>query len=98
MSKFAIYTKWHWPNGIPSIEDAEKNMKEFSDKTNAEDVLWWKADDNHHQSVIIFSSEEVANKEMEMRKNHRKESTEEHKISMVEEFVGPVLAQLSELR
>ena len=39
MSKFAIYTKWHWPNGIPSIEDAEKNMKEFSDKTNAEDVL-----------------------------------------------------------
>ncbi len=31
MSKFAIYTKWHWPNGIPSIEDAEKNMKEFSD-------------------------------------------------------------------
>ena len=46
----------------------------------------------------VFSSEEVANKEMEMRKNHRKESTEEHKISMVEEFVGPVLAQLSELR
>ena len=34
MSKFAIYTKWHWPNGIPSIEDAEKNMKEFSDKTS----------------------------------------------------------------
>ena len=33
-----------------------------------------KADDNHHQSVIIFSSEEVANKEMEMRKNHRKEA------------------------
>ena len=29
MSKFAIYTKWHWPNGIPSIEDSEKNMKEF---------------------------------------------------------------------
>ena len=56
MSKFAIYTKWHWPNGIPSIEDAEKNMKEFSDKTNAEDVLWWKADDNHHQSCLLYTS------------------------------------------
>ena len=98
MSKFAIYTKWHWPNGIPSIEDAEKNMKEFSDKTNAEDVLWWKADENHHQSVIIFSSEEIANKEMEMRQSHRKKSTEEHEIKMVEEFVGPVLAQLSSIK
>ena len=27
MSKFAIYTKWHWPNGIPSIEDAEKKYE-----------------------------------------------------------------------
>ena len=98
MSKVAIYTKWHWPNGIPSIEDAEKNMKEFSDKTNAEDVLWWKADDNHHQSVIIFSSEETANKEMEMRQSHRKKSTEDHDIKMVEEFVGPVLAQLSSIK
>ena len=32
MNKFAIYTKWYWPNGIPIKENAEKNMKEFSDK------------------------------------------------------------------
>ena len=64
MDKFAIYTKWYWPKGIPTKENAEKNMKEFSDKTHADDVLWWKADDNHHQSVIIFPSEEIANKEL----------------------------------
>ena len=32
MNKFAIYTKWYWPKGIPTKENAEKNMKEFSDK------------------------------------------------------------------
>ena len=72
MDKFAIYTKWYWPKGIPTKENAERNMKEFSDKTHADDVLWWKADDNHHQSVIIFPSEEIATKELEMRKSHRK--------------------------
>ena len=98
MSKYAIYTKWFWPNGVSTKESAEKSMREFSDKTNAEDVLWWRADDNHHQSVIIFSTEEIANKEMEMRQSHRKKSTEEHEIKMVEEFVGPVLAQLSSIK
>ena len=49
-------------------------------------------------SEIIFPSEEIATKELEMRKSHRKKSTEEHEIKMVEEFVGPVLAQLSELK
>ena len=32
MNKFVIYTKWYWPNGITTLENGEKNMKEFSDK------------------------------------------------------------------
>jgi len=28
MTKYAIYTKWYWSNGIASAEEMQKGMKE----------------------------------------------------------------------
>ena len=98
MTKYAIYTKWHWRDGLPSSEEMQNGMKEnLLGKTEAEDVIWWKIDDNHHQSVIIFSSEEVAKSENEKRQAMREKTSSDSNITMVEEYMGPVLSQLSSL-
>ena len=60
MTKYAIYTKWFWNDGIASAEEMQNGMKEnLVGKTEAEDIIWWKMDDNHHQSIIIFPSDDV---------------------------------------
>ena len=98
MSKYAIYTKWYWKNGLASTEEIQNGMKEnLLGKTKADDIIWWKLDDNHHQSVIIFSSEELAKAENEQRQVMREKTSSESNITMVEEFMGPVLSQLSSL-
>ena len=98
MSKYAIYTKWYWKDGLASTEEIQKGMKEnLLGKTKAEDIIWWKLDDNHHQSVIIFESEELAKAENEQRQAMRDKTSSESNITMVEEFMGPVLSQLSSL-
>ena len=98
MSKYAIYTKWHWKDGLASSEEIQNGMKEnLQGKTDAIDVIWWKMDDNHHQSIIIFASEEIAKAENEKRQAMRKKTSSESNITMVEEYMGPVLAQLSNL-
>ncbi len=98
MSKYAIYTKWYWKNGLASTEEIQNGMKEnLLGKTKADDIIWWKIDDNHHQSVIIFSSEELARDENEQRQAMREKTSSESNITMVEEFMGPVLSQLSSL-
>ena len=98
MNKYAIYTKWHWSEGIASAETMQKNMKEnFIGKTDAEDIIWWKMDDHHHQSIIVFSSEDIAKAEFEERQKMRNKTTSEHKTKMVEEVMGPILSQLSSL-
>ncbi len=66
-------------------------------KTKADDIIWWKIDDNHHQSVIIFSSEGLARAENEQRQAMREKPSSESNITLVEEFMGPVLSQLSSL-
>ena len=54
MTKYAVYTKWHWPNGVMSLDELQKHMKDnIKPSSLADDVVWWKIDDNHHQSVII---------------------------------------------
>ena len=96
MRKYAIYTKWYWKNGLASTEEIQNGMKEnLLGKTKADDIIWWKLDDNHHQSVIIFSSEELAKAENEQRQAMREKTSSESNITMVEEFMGPVLSQLS---
>ena len=98
MRKYAIYTKWYWKHGLASTEEIQNGMKEnLLGKTKADDIIWWKIDDNHHQSVIIFSSEELAKAENEQRQAMREKTSSESNITMVEEFMGPVLSQLSSL-
>ena len=98
MNKYAIYTKWYWKDGLASSEEIQKGMKEnLQGKTEAEDIIWWKMDDNHHQSIIIFTSEEIAKAENEKRQAMREKTSSESNIVMVEEYMGPVLSQLSNL-
>ena len=97
MAKYAIYTKWHWKDGIVSAEEMQNGMREnLVGKTEAEDVIWWKMDD-HHQSIIIFASEVLAKAEFEKRQEMRKKTTSEHNTNMVEEVMGPILSQLSSM-
>ena len=56
MTKYAIYTKWFWPDGLPSVEAMQENQQNFKPKTKALDVIWWRIDEHTHQSVIIFAS------------------------------------------
>ena len=96
MTKYAIYTKWYWSNGIASAEEMQNGMKEnLVGKTKAEDIIWWKMDEHHHQSIIIFSSEDIARAEFEKRQEMRNKTTSEHNTKMVEEIIGPILSQLS---
>ena len=98
MAKYAIYTKWHWKDGIVSAEEMQNGMKEnLVGKTEAEDVIWWKMDNHHHQSIIIFASEVLAKAEFEKRQEMRKKTTSEHNTNMVEEVMGPILSQLSSM-
>ena len=96
MTKYAIYTKWYWSNGIASAEELQNGMKEnLVGKTEAEDIIWWKMNEHHHQSIIIFSSEDIARAEFEKRQEMRNKTTIEHNTKIVEEIMGPILSQLS---
>ena len=98
MTKFAIYTKWYWKDGVASSEETQIAMKEnLLGKTEAEDIIWWKMDKFHHQSVIIFSSEEAAKAENDKRQAMREKTSSDSNITMIEEYMGPVLSQLSSL-
>jgi hypothetical protein len=54
-------------------------------------------DDNHHQSITIYSSEDAAKKHRAELEQFRKNSSNEYSIKMIDETMGPVVAQLSEL-
>ena len=97
MAKYAIHTKWSWPNGVPSAETMQQRHRELRSKTKAEDIIWFKIDENTHQSVMIFSCEEDAQEENEKRQEMRKQTIEETGHSMVEETMGPILSIMSEV-
>ena len=96
MTKYAIHTKWSWPNGVPSAELMQAKHRELRSQTKAEDIIWFKIDKNTHQSVIIFSSEEDAKEENAKRQEMRKQTIEETGHSLVEETMGPILSIMSE--
>ena len=75
-------------------EGMRDNVKLLSPE---EDVFWWKMDDNHHQSTTIYSSEDVEMKHTVDLEEFRKKSSNEYAIKMVEETMGPVIAQMSKL-
>mgnify|MGYP001225813091 CR=1 FL=1 len=97
MEKYAIYTKWEWPNGVPSSEEMQAKHREVKKQTKSEDIIWWKCGDNHHQSVIIFSSEEEAQSELALRNKLREETIRDTGHKMVEETMGPVLSIMSQV-
>ena len=46
MTKYAIHTKWAWPNGVPSAETMKARHLELRSKTKAEEIIWFKIDEN----------------------------------------------------
>ncbi len=97
MAKHVIYTKWHWPDGVPSAEEMQDYHRGHKGQTKAEDIIWWKIDDNTHQSVIIFKSKQDADDEMKMITENRKKTSEETGHKMLEETSGPILSMLSDV-
>ena len=97
MAKYAIHTKWSWPNGVPSAECIQQRHREVKSKTKAEDIIWFKIDDNTHQSVMIYSSETDAKEENAQRQKYREQTILDTGHSMVEETMGEVLSIMSEV-
>ena len=82
--------------GIRPAEEMQEGMrKNVKPHSPAVDCIWWKKDDNHHQSIMIYSSEESANQHRAQLEEFRKNSSSEYSIKMVEETMGPLIAQLS---
>ena len=98
MAKYAVHTKWSWPDGVPSAESMQQRHREVKSKTKAEDIIWFKIDENTHQSVIIYSSEADAKEENAQRQAMRKDTISETGHSMVEETMGEVLSIMSEVQ
>ena len=98
MEKYAVYTKWYHKKGVRPAEEMYNGMKNNVKPGHpADDIIWWKIDENHHQSVIIYPSEGAAkNHRLEVEK-HRVSSSKEYSIKLVEEYMGPVLAQMSKI-
>ena len=97
MTKYAIYTKWFWPDGLPSVEAMQENQQNFKPKTKALDVIWWRIDENTHQSVIIFASEQDAKDEAALRNENRTKTAEASGHKMIEETMGPIISIMSDL-
>jgi len=97
MAKYAVHTKWSWPDGVPSAETMQDWHRELKSNTTAEDIIWFKIDENTHQSVIIYSSEKDAQEERSKLQEQRKKDSTENGNTMVEETMGPVLSIMSEV-
>ena len=97
MTKYAIFTKWFWPDGLPSLEAMQENQQNFKPKTKALDVIWWRIDENTQQSVIIFASEQNAKDEVALRNENRKNTAEASGHKMVEETMEPIISIMSDL-
>ena len=98
MGKYAVYTKWHHEKGVrPAEEMSEGMLNNVKPGHPAEDIIWWQIDENHHQSIIIYLSEDEAKKHRAEVVKLRVSSSKEYSIKLIEEYMGPVLAQMSEL-
>ena len=97
MTKYAIYTKWFWPDGLPSVEAMQENQQNFKPKTKALDVIWWRSDENTNQSATIFASEQYAKDEGALRNENRKKKAKASGHKMVEETMGPIISIMSDL-
>ena len=48
MSKYAIYTKWQWPNGVPEAETMQDWQRGYIKQTKAVECIWFKVSDDIH--------------------------------------------------
>ena len=46
MGKYAIHTKWEWPDGVPTADTMQGWHREFKSQTKAEDIIWFQIDEN----------------------------------------------------
>ena len=98
MAKYAVYTKWYHEKGVrPAEEMSEGMLTNVKPGHPAEDIIWWQIDENHHQSIIIYLSEDEAKKHRAEVEKLRVSSSKEYSTKLIEEYMGPVLAQMSEL-
>ena len=98
MAKYAVYTKWYWPEGILASSDLSDHMKKNIPNDHPfDDIFWWQIDEHHHQSVAIYPSEQMATEHRAQILAYR-EHENDTGCSMIEETMGPVLAQLTEIR
>ena len=97
MTKYVIYSKWFWPDGLQSLEAMQENQQNFKPKTKALDVIWWQIDENTHQSATIFASEQDAKDEVALRNENRKKTAEASSHKMIEETMGPIISIMSDL-
>ena len=95
--KYAVYTKWVWPNGVPSAEEMQARHRAVKSKTKAENILCWQIDENTHQSLIVYPSEDAAVEEMAQRDAMRKETIDETGHKLVEETKGPFLSIMADV-
>ena len=98
MEKYAVYTKWYWPGGILGSNDLSNHMKKNVPNDHPfDDILWQQIDEYHHQSVAIYPSEQMAIEHRAQVLSYR-ENDNDTGCSMIEENMGPVLSQLTEIR
>ena len=97
MAEYAVWTKWHWPNGVGSAEMMQDGMEGIKADHPAEDIIWWHIQGNHHMSVVIYKTEEEAKAHLEWRKNDRAETVRDYDVQLLEDQMGPVAAQMSDL-
>ena len=98
MEKFIVYTKWYHEKGVRPAKEMSDGMRDNVKPGHpADDIIWWQIDENHHQSVIIYSSEDAAKKHRVEVEKLRASNSKEYSIKLVEEYMGPVLVQMSEL-
>ena len=94
--KYAVYTKWRWPNGVASPDQMQGWHRELkAEGTNVEEIIWWKMDDDHHQSVIVYPSKEAAQADIKKRQENRDKGSEEEGIKLVDETMGPIHSQFT---
>ncbi len=53
MAKYAVHTKWEWPNGVPSADTMQGWHREFKSQTKAEDIIWFQ-NMNLQKNKLIF--------------------------------------------
>ena len=97
MVKYAVHSRWQWPDGVPSAETMQGWHREHRTTSIAEDIIWWQIDENTHQSIIIYSTEEDAKDDTaEARRANVNKQLMRLVIRCLKKPWGPILSIMSE--